>query len=40
MRVTRIPAEDPDVVRARDDARLDDIGRGTDPIEYLGEPDE
>lgn len=39
MRVTRLPSEDPEAVRARDGARLDGIGDGTDPIAYLGEPE-
>lgn len=39
----RIPPEDPDKVRTRDQADLDrnfESTPGTDPVEYLGETDE
>lgn len=39
MKVTRIPAEDPDTVRARDGATLEGIDGGVDPLAYLGEPE-
>lgn len=34
----RLPSEDPEVVRLRDCAWLDDMPGATDPIEYLREP--